>query len=109
MIHELTHVYQFELIGSIYMYQALRAQKEKNGRKYTGYDYGEPEKEWEQLELDRKAGKKFCDYNREQQAEIVMHYYKYILTEDGLQEGVSESLVLKAYKPFIEELKKGKL
>ena len=46
MIHELTHVYQFELIGSIYMYQALRAQKEKNGRKYTGYDYGEPEKEW---------------------------------------------------------------
>jgi len=109
MIHELTHVYQFEVIGSIYMYQALRAQKEKNGRKYIRYKYGEDNKEWEQLELDRKAGKQFCDYNREQQAEIARHYYKYILEEGGLPEGASKSSVLKAYEPFIEELKKGEL
>jgi len=108
MIHELTHVYQFEVIGSIYMYQALRAQKEKNGRKYFGYKYGEDYKEWEQLELDYEAGNHFCDYNREQQAEIAMHYYKYILEED-LPEGASKSSVLKAYEPFIEELKKGEL
>jgi len=108
MIHELTHVYQFEVIGSIYMYEAIRAQKEKNGRPYIGYKYGEDKKEWEQLEKDLKAGKKFCDYNREQQAQIAMHYYKYILKED-LPKGASKSSVLKAYEPFIEELKKGKL
>lgn len=109
MIHELTHVYQFEVIGSIYMYQALRAQKEKDGGKYFGYKYGEDNKEWEQLELDRKDGKKFYNYNREQQAEITRHYYKYILEENGLPEGANKSSALKAYEPFIEELIKGEL
>ena len=107
MIHELTHVYQFESIGSIYMYQAIRAQRSKEG-----YTYGEKNKEWEQLKKDRDDNKmKFENYNREQQAQITQDYYKYIyiLEEDELPEGASKSSVKKAYEPFIDELRNGKL
>ena len=34
VVHELTHVHQFEVVGSIYIWQALRAQRA------AGYRYG---------------------------------------------------------------------
>ena len=109
-IHELTHVYQFELIGSVYMYEAIRAQKEKKGRDNNEYKYGEAGKEWEQLKEDRKDDNmRFENYNREQQASIIEHYYKYILGsgKDRLPEGTRKSSAKKAYKPCIDEFKNG--
>lgn len=105
MIHELTHVYQFESIGSIYMYEAIRAQRSKEG-----YTYGEDNKEWEQLVEDRKEDNmRFENYNREQQASIIEHYYRYILEEGGKREltGEDRSSAKKAYKPCIDEFKNG--
>jgi len=65
VVHELVHVYQFEVVGSIYIWQALRAQRT------TGYGYGGKH----QLVEDRSNGKHFKDYNREQQGQIAQDYY----------------------------------
>lgn len=95
VVHELTHVYQFELIGSLYIWQAIRAQRT------SGYLYGG----WQQLEKDRSKGKHFCDYNREQQGQIAQDYYSKVV-EKGLP---AEDPIRLAYEPFISELKDGKI
>jgi hypothetical protein len=93
--HELTHVYQFETIGSIYIWQALRAQRS------DGYNYGG----WQQLEKDWSKGRHFRDYNREQQGQIVQDYYITVVAR-GLS---AEKPAFRAYEPFINELRKGEL
>ncbi len=95
VIHELTHVYQFELVGSIYIWQSIRAQRT------SGYSYGE----WQQLEQDRRNGRHFNDYNREQQGQIAQDYYSKVI-EKGLS---AEDPVRLAYEPFIAELTSGKI
>ena len=57
LVHEMVHVHQFEQVGSVYIWQALRAQRTE------GYSYGG----WEQLAEDRQTGRRFNGYNREQQ------------------------------------------
>ncbi len=49
LVHEMVHVYQFEQVGSVYIWEALRAQKT------NGYSYGG----WEQLARDRENGQRF--------------------------------------------------
>ena len=95
VVHELVHVYQFEIIGSIYIWQALRAQCSK------GYKYGG----WPQLKRDWEKGVHFSDYNREQQGKIAQDYYRKVVAE-GLS---AENPVTQAYEPFINELRNGKL
>jgi hypothetical protein len=95
VVHELTHVYQFELLGSIYIWQALRAQRA------TGYWYGG----WQQLEEDWSNGKHFRDYNREQQGQIAQDYYREVVAK-GL---LAEDPMRQAYEPFIDELRNGEL
>ena len=95
LVHEMVHVYQFELVGSIYIWQALRAQKQE------GYGYGG----WEQLAEDRKSGNRLNDYNREQQGQIVQDYYNVVLAANL----PAESLVRQAYEPFIADLQAGAL
>jgi len=95
VVHELTHVYQFELVGSIYIWQALRAQRA------TGYWYGG----WQQLEEDWSNGKHFRDYNREQQGQIAQDYYSEVVAK-GL---LAEDPIRQAYEPFIDELRNGEL
>lgn len=70
VVHELTHVYQYERAGSVYIGQAIHAQATE------GYNFGD-------LEAARKAGKHFRDFNREQQAQIAEEYFKR-LTETSL-------------------------
>jgi len=62
-VHELTHVAQYELVGAVYMPEALHAQGTA-----VGYDYGD-------LTAARAAGQHFADFNREQQASICEDYY----------------------------------
>ena len=95
LVHELVHVYQFERVGSQYIWQALRAQRRE------GYKYGG----WEQLMKDQKNGKHFKDYNREQQGQIAQDYYREVVEKD-LPE---TDLVRQAFKPFIDDLRKGDL
>jgi len=75
MVHELTHVAQYEHVGSVYMPEAIHAQL-KYGRSggrgsKSAYDY----ERTGSLAMQRKLGKRFKDLNRESQAELVQDYY----------------------------------
>jgi hypothetical protein len=89
LVHELVHVYQHERLGSVYIGQCLYAQAT------TGYDYGGPAG----LRQARAEGKRYCHFNREQQAQIVQDYYMH------RRHGWDAS----AYEPFIAEMRAGKL
>lgn len=65
-VHELMHVYQFQKFGFVYVFRAIIAQHSQEG-----YDYGGIEG----LSLARKNGKSLFDFNFEQQASIIEHYY----------------------------------
>jgi hypothetical protein len=67
LIHELTHVWQYEQAGAIYMPQAIHAQKWG-----AGYNYGGAAG----LRAAQAAGDKFSSFNREQQAQIVQDFSK---------------------------------
>lgn len=67
LIHELTHVWQYQHFGLAYIPRALRAQHSK-----AGYNYGGAV----QLKRYRKQGKTIFDFNLEQQADIVSDYYR---------------------------------
>jgi hypothetical protein len=92
LVHELTHVYQYEQVGSVYIGQGLSVQR-KYGRK--AYKYGGKRG----LIADKAAGKRYCDYNREQQCEIAQDYFA--LRSAGRDTG--------AYEPLINELRAGAL
>jgi hypothetical protein len=88
LIHELVHVYQYERVGSVYGMESLYAQHT------SGYDYGGPEG----LRKALAEGKRFCSFNREQQAQIVQDYYL------QLRQGAEAP----DYEPFIAEMRAGK-
>ncbi|MFC1902960.1 hypothetical protein ACFLX4_02710 [Chloroflexota bacterium] len=94
-VHELTHVFQYECIGSVYIWQALRAQR------MNGYSYGG----WQQLKQERDNGKHFRDFNREQQGQIAQDYYNKVI----VQELPDQDPIRQAYEPFINELRSGEL
>jgi hypothetical protein len=76
LMHELTHVWQGLVAGPVYMVEALEAQASSEGYNY-GYDNnakGEATGEGAQDELNAAAGD-FNHFNREQQAQIIEHYY----------------------------------
>jgi hypothetical protein len=87
MVHELTHVYQYEQVGSLYIGQAIHAQAT------AGYDYGDRAG----LQRRRAAGQGFRTLNREQQAQVAEDYFKNNLFGDSV------------YEPFINELRAGQL
>jgi len=94
-VHELVHVYQFEKVGSIYIWQAIMAQMG------AGCRYGEVDG----LEERRKEGQTFSGFNREQQGQVAQDYYHDVLEKD-LAANSRERL---AFQPFIEELQAGLL
>jgi len=69
MVHELTHVYQYERAGTLYLVQALHAQVTRGD---GAYEYGD-------LVAHRAAGKPFSAFNREEQAQIAEDYYLDVL------------------------------
>jgi len=89
LIHELVHVFQHERLGGIYLGECIYAQAT------GGYDYGGPDG----LRRAREAGKRYHDFNREQQAQMVQDYY--------LHQRYGEDV--SAYEPFIAEMRAGEL
>ena len=65
LVHELAHVCQYEYVGSQYIGEAIHAQAT------VGYNYGDGA---------GLVGKDLREFNREQQADILAHYYYYILS-----------------------------
>lgn len=92
VMHELTHVYQYEHIGSRYLGEAIYMLVKT---KRDCYDYGDVDG----LKTAVVAGKRYLDYNREQQAMIVQDFC--FLTARGAD--------VQAYAPFIAQLRAGKL
>jgi hypothetical protein len=66
-VHELAHVAQYELVGAMYMAQALYAQEFGQGYDYKAL-HGS-------LAASRAAGATYADFNREQQAQMCEDYY----------------------------------
>jgi hypothetical protein len=71
-MHELTHVWQGVVAGPVYMVEALEAQASAESYNY-GYDNADTG-EGAQPEL-AAAGGDLGQFNREQQAMIIEHYY----------------------------------
>jgi len=92
VVHELTHVDQYEHAGSVYIGQALGDQIAEGSH---AYDYGGPTG----LSADRAAGKHYADYGRERQAQIAQDYYRDITGGTPTTE----------YDPYIAELRRGEL
>lgn len=90
--HELTHVYQYEVVGSRYLGEAIYMLIKT---KRDCYDYGGQNG----LVFACSSGIHYCDYNREQQAMIVQDYC-------ALEQVDADS---SAYQPFINELQQGLL
>ena len=90
VVHELTHTFQYERVGSVYIGQGLWVQI-RLGRK--AYDYGG----LAGLRGSWAAGKHYKDYNREQQGQIAQDYCALVRAEQDTT----------AYEPFIAELRKG--
>ncbi len=66
-IHEMTHVYQFQIFGSLYLFRALLAQAKSNT-----YDYGGIE-QLHKVMIDQGH---IFEFDFEQQAEIIEDFYK---------------------------------
>lgn len=90
MVHELTHVWQYQKTGWTYAPKAIWAQISE------GYSYTESGKTAEQSLKDaRVAGKTLYGYNKEQQGDILSDYYH------RLQQGEDAS----AWQPFVDDIK----
>jgi len=94
VVHEMTHVMQYERTGSWYIGQAIHAQAT------IGYGYNGAEG----LRTARAAGRHYASFNREQQAQIAQDYYK-----NFVEPGVFSGEDYDAYQPFIDELRRGEL
>lgn len=92
IVHELTHVWQYENAGAIYMPQAIHAQKWGGG-----YDYGDVAN----LQLKKTAGEGLLSFNREQQAQIVQDFFR--LRQDGFIPGSAATPAdLPLYADFVQ-------
>ena len=95
LIHELTHVWQYQHFGLAYIPRALRAQHSK-----TGYNYGGIK----QLKKYKDQGKSIFAFNLEQQADIVSDYYR--LRERGTPRwGNAQYSDLPFYLHFVKQIR----
>ena len=94
-IHELVHVWQYERFGAMYIAKALLAQREE------GYNYGGRSR----LAKARELGGKLTDFNFEQQADIVMDYYR-LITGRSVRWGNATLTDISEYVYFVDQLVK---
>jgi hypothetical protein len=103
LTHELTHVSQYEHVGSQYLGEAVHAQAGS-----AKYDYnGQSSPMWRPAKnpFPKTSGKHFREFNREQQADIAADYY-YSLYGKTVPSGRFNPLT-SDYEPVIDELRAG--
>ena len=87
LMHELTHAWQYQHAGIIYLYQAVF--------KSPTYQYAPAgQSQDDALKGFSKAGKVFRDFNREQQGDIVRDYYFFL----------TQNRDVLAWEPYLKEL-----
>ncbi len=89
LVHELTHTLQYEKVGSVYIGQGLWVQRQLGA---GAYHYGGPDG----LAKAYAAGKRYSDYNREQQGQIAQDYCARLRSGRDTRN----------YESYIEELRK---
>lgn len=72
LVHELTHVWQYENDGAVYIPNALAGQGSDES-----YDYGRAAGLMNQINQYGDVGNAFKNFNPEQQAQIIEDYYRY--------------------------------
>ena len=87
LMHELTHVWQYQSMGWEYLWKAWEAQSKLRDKVY---DLGKEE----DLKKEREKGKTFRDFNLEQQGRLVQTYY-----ERSKRKGDTS-----AYAPFVQQM-----
>lgn len=92
VVHELTHVYQYENVGTRYLGEAIYMLIKT---KRDCYNYGGTSG----LNHACLVGNRYRDFNREQQAKITQDYYYY--RESGAD--------VSPYEPFIAQVRAGEL
>jgi len=92
VVHELTHVYQYERVGSRYLSEAIYTLIKT---KRDCYNYGGSHG----LVGACAVGQRYCHYNREQQAMITQDYYTLRVRGSDVA----------SYEPFIDQLRSGEL
>lgn len=92
LVHELTHVYQYEKVGTRYLGEAIYMliKTRRDCYNYGGVDG---------LQRACADGRCYADYNREQQAKITQDYY-------DLHTAGSD---VTAYEPFMAQVRAGEL
>ena len=94
-IHELVHVWQYQMMGAVYIPRALLAQKTLMGYNYGGVSG---------LKACLKNGGNLQDFNLEQQADIVSDYFS--IREDWFPRwgnGTKEDLAV--YEQFMQQIR----
>ena len=94
LMHELTHQWQFQRMGWLYLLRALNVQL-RQGRQAYAYVGKHPSPE-AALKAARAANRRLTDFNMEQQGDLARDYY---LT---LKQGRDAS----AWEPFVAEFRK---
>ena len=96
LVHEMTHVWQYEHAGGQYLGEAVHAQAT------AGYQYGSSTR-WQDdgngrfLARRRAQGATFADFNREQQGDITSHYYM----------RASNNKATADWQPYIDDVRAG--
>ncbi|MBK8054309.1 MAG: hypothetical protein IPK35_13850 [Saprospiraceae bacterium] len=91
LVHELVHIWQYQIYGSVYIGRAFKAQKSKEG-----YDYGGIENLYKVM-LNKG---RLMDFNFEQQAEIVEDYYRMIKNP-----AIAHPMLQSVYRYFVDDIK----
>lgn len=87
LIHELTHAWQYQKLGWRYLFLALQAQIREGDK---AYQFGDEMGLVEAL----NQGRRFSDFNLEQQGDIARYYYERLRRGQNIQ----------AWRPFIAQL-----
>ncbi|MGD2049226.1 MAG: hypothetical protein PVH03_07010 [Chloroflexota bacterium] len=91
LIHELTHVWQYQHMGAVYMPRAIHAQGTPAGYNYGGIA---------ELRKRQKAGQGISSFNLEQQGEITGDYYV------AKSNGGTSAADLATYEHFIKDVRR---
>ena len=95
LIHELTHVWQYQHFGLRYLVEAARDQLMHGTDSYIYSQKTLLSDKGEDLRMMWRSGRRFHTFNREQQGDIVRDYYR-TLKQGGDTNG---------WLPFIQELR----
>ena len=95
LIHELTHVWQYEHVGWRYLPQAVSERVLQGSKAYSYSPKSGLLNRGKDLEKQRQEGKRFGDFNREQQGNVVGDYYRALKANEDTS----------GWEPFIRELR----